>query len=31
VQLRARQAAEAAASRAPLRCAEIGDFRADTR
>jgi hypothetical protein len=31
VQLRARQAAEAAASRAPVRCAEIGDFRADTR
>lgn len=31
VQLRARQAAEAAASRAPVRCAEIGDFRADAR
>jgi hypothetical protein len=31
VRLRARQAAEAAASRAPVRCAEIGDFRADPR
>ena len=31
VQLRARQAAEAAAARSPVRCAEIGDFRADTR
>jgi hypothetical protein len=31
VQLRARQAAEAAAARAPVRCAEIGDFRAEAR